>query len=135
VSDEPTSITGRCECGAVTYRVDGPVRDVFDCHCARCRRFTGHHMAGTSAPVERIAIQDDGTLTWYSPHPTVQYGFCGRCGSSLFWRAVERPDRLTITAGTIDQPTGLRTSAAWWMSEHGDYHAPHPGLIEHDRDG
>ena len=92
-------------------------------------------MAGTSASMEQVTIDDDGALTWYSPDPTVEYGFCGRCGSSLFWRAVDQPERLTITAGTIDEPTGLRTTAAWWMCEHGDYHVPAPGLIEYDRDG
>src|SRR5215213_9058230 len=103
------SITGRCECAAVRYRVDGEVRDVINCHCGRCRRFTGHHMAGTSASMEQVTIDDNGALTWYSPDPTVEYGFCGRCGSSLFWRAVDQPERLTITAGTIDEPTGLLT--------------------------
>ena len=47
--------TGRCECGGVRYRIDGDVRDVVNCHCGRCRRFTGHHMAATSAPVDQRA--------------------------------------------------------------------------------
>jgi hypothetical protein len=128
-------MTGRCECAAVRYRVDGELRDVFDCHCARCRRFTGHHMAATAAHVDCVTIDDDGALTWYSPDPTVQYGFCGRCGSSLFWRAHADREKLCITAGSIDQPSGLRTTAAWWMAEHGDYHTPQPGLVEHSHDG
>jgi hypothetical protein len=129
------SITGRCECGAIAYRVEGAVRDVVNCHCGRCRRFTGHHMAATSAPTDQVTVDDDGSLTWFSPDPTVQYGFCGRCGSSLFWRALAEPERMSITAGSVDAPTGLRTVAAWWMAEHGDYHLPHPGLVEHERDG
>jgi hypothetical protein len=92
-------------------------------------------MAATSARTDEVAIADDGSLTWYSPHPTVQYGFCGRCGSSLFWRASAYPESLSITAGSMDQPTGLRTTEAWWMSEHGDYHMPPPGLIHHPLDG
>jgi hypothetical protein len=111
------------------------MRDVVDCHCGRCRRFTGHHMAASSAHPDQVTIDDDGSLVWYSPDPTVEYGFCGRCGSSLFWRAHTQPDRLSITAGSIDPPTGLRTTAAWWMAEHGDYHTPAPGLIEHSHDG
>ena len=31
-------------CGAVRFQVDGPVRDVWNCHCYRCRQFTGHYM-------------------------------------------------------------------------------------------
>ena len=127
--------TGRCECSAVQYSVDGELRDVFDCHCGRCRRFTGHHMAATSARTDDVTITDSGSLVWFSPEPSVQYGFCGRCGSSLFWRTLARPERLSITAGSIDQPTGLRTTTAWWTSEHGDYHTPPHGLVEHSHDG
>ena len=129
------AISGRCECGGVRYRIEGEVRDVFDCHCSRCRRFTGHHMAATSASVADVDIDDDGSLRWHAPDPTVEYGFCGTCGSSLFWRTPARPERMSITAGTIDPPTGLRTSVAWWMAEHGDYHSPEPNLVEHRYDG
>lgn len=129
------TLSGRCECGDVRYRIEGEARDVFDCHCGRCRRFTGHHMAATSASVADVHIDDDGSLRWHSPDPTVQYGFCSTCGSSLFWRTPARPERMSITAGTLDQPTGLRTTAAWWMAEHGDYHTPAPGLVEHPYDG
>jgi hypothetical protein len=132
------TITGRCECSSITFRVDADpadVRDVFDCHCGRCRRFTGHHMAATSVPTELVTIHDEGTLTWFSPHATVQYGFCNHCGSSLFWRAVAHPERVSITAGSIDQPTGMRTTAAWWMAEHGDYHTPQSDVIQYSHDG
>jgi hypothetical protein len=29
---------------------------------------------------------------------------------------------MTICAGVLDPPTGLRTVAAWWISEASDYH-------------
>ena len=40
-----------------------------------------------------------------------------------------------MAAGTLDQPTGLRTTAAWWVSEAGDYHERQGGLTEHLYDG
>jgi hypothetical protein len=42
---------------------------------------------------------------------------------------------LSICAGSLDQPTGLRTTAAWWMGEHADYHTPQPELVEYEYDG
>lgn len=127
-------LSGRCLCGTVTYAVDGEVRDVWNCHCHRCRRFTGHHMAGTRADLSAVTIVGD-TLTWYAPDGSAAYGFCSACGSSMFWRCVERPLYLTICAGTLDQPTGLKTTTAWWTAEHADYHTPTPHLIEHEYDG
>ena len=119
-------MSGRCLCGAVSFVVTGPLRDVLNCHCHRCRRFTGHHMAATNGHVDDVEIADpEALLRWYEV-ARAAYGFCGRCGSSLFWRGAATPDRISISAGTLDPPTGLQTIAAWWTSEASDYHdRPH----------
>lgn len=122
-------------CGAVRFQVDGAVRDVWNCHCYRCRQFTGHYMAATRTRRDAISYSSDHGLRWYSPEPTVEYGFCGECGSSLFWRTSAQPEEVSICAGGLDQPTGLNTTAAWWMSEHGDYHTPPANLAEYEYDG
>jgi len=120
---EESRARGRCLCGAVSFRVLGPLRDVVDCHCRRCRRFTGHFMAATSARADDVEIRDpDGLLTWFFPVEEAGYAFCRRCGSSLLWRAQSSPGWLSICAGTLEPPTGLRTTEAWWTSEASDYH-------------
>ena len=112
--------------------VHGVLRDVVNCHCHRCRRWTGHHLAATAARAEDVVIEDPrGTLTWFAPVPEAEYGFCAECGSSLLWRAPASPARLSICAGVLDPPTGLRTVEAWWTSEASDYHV-RPELPEHD---
>jgi hypothetical protein len=123
--------TGRCLCGAVSFRVDGPLRNVLDCHCHRCRRFTGHYLAATGAAASDVVVRDPEQLvTWFHPVPEAGYAFCARCGSSLFWQGLDHPEQLSICAGALDQPTGLQTRAAWWVSEAGDYYA-RPALPEH----
>jgi hypothetical protein len=121
---------GSCMCGDVAYTVHGAVRDVFNCHCDRCRRFTGHHMAATAASPSQVQIS--GEVTWYSAAEGVEYGFCAHCGSSLFWRTAADPKKLCITAGSLDQPTGLRTTRAWYVAEIGDYYERPLGLEEFD---
>ena len=103
---------------------------MFHCYCGRCRHFTGHHMAATAARPSQVSFLKAGTLTWYSPDPTVEYGFCGRCGSSMFWRAAALPDKLCICAGALDQPTGLSTTKAWFVAEAPDYHPRSPDIAE-----
>ncbi len=67
---------------------------------------------------------------WFAPVAEVEYAFCARCGSSLFWREADGATQLTICAGTLDPPTGLRTTTAWWIDEASDYH-PRPDVPEH----
>jgi hypothetical protein len=123
---------GRCLCGGIRYAVRGELRDVINCHCERCRQFTGHHMATTSAALEDISIEDaDSLLRWFFPVPEAGYAFCSRCGSSLFWQSAADPARRSICAGTLDPPTGLRTTQAWWTSQASDYHS-RPDLPELD---
>lgn len=123
---------GQCLCGGVRYAVRDELRAVINCHCERCRRFTGHHMATTSALREDIKIQDDDELlTWFFPVPEAGYGFCSRCGSSLFWESSADAAHLAICAGTLDLPTGLRTVEAWWVREASDYHV-RPDLPERE---
>lgn len=81
-------------------------------------------MAATQVEVRNIIFDGTETLAWYDSAPGVQYGFCGRCGSSLFWRAADDPGALSITAGSLDHPTGLVTDVALFLAEHGDYHTP-----------
>ena len=38
-------------------------------------------------------------------------GFCGICGSNLFWEAVGKP-YISIMAGSLDKPTGLKLATA-----------------------
>ncbi len=127
---ETTDAQGRCLCGGIRYAVHGELRDVIDCHCERCRQFTGHHMAATSARLEDISIEDaDSLLRWFLPVPEAGYAFCSRCGSSLFWQSASNPERRSICAGTLDTPTGLRTTHALWTSRASDYYA-RPDLPE-----
>jgi hypothetical protein len=80
-------------------------------------------MAATSAQLEDLYIEDaDSLLRWFFPVPEAGYAFCSRCGSSLFWQSTAEPASRSICAGTVNTPTGLRTTQAWWTSQASDYH-------------
>jgi hypothetical protein len=122
--------TGRCLCGAVRYEVRGPLRDILVCHCVECRRWSGHLGAFSAAREADLVVHDAGTLRWIdSPESDrrARRGFCGECGSSLFWRAAEG-DRVHIAAGTFDHPTGLRVAGHVGAGEGSDWDEPLDGL-------
>ncbi len=115
---------GGCACGSIRYRVDGPVRNAINCHCERCRRFTGHFMAASACSPDDLTVEGEEQLRWYRPteEPAVAYAFCAVCGSSLFWRSDSAPDSISICAGTLDPPTGIVTDLALFGAEASDYH-------------
>jgi len=110
--------TGGCLCGAVIYVVNGPLRDVVACHCTQCRKTSGHHVAATSC--HRDDIEVTGKVTWYQSSDTARRGFCGVCGSNLFW---DGPGvNLSIFAGTLDGPTGIKMAGHIFCADKGDYY-------------
>jgi hypothetical protein len=120
----------------VRYEVRGPLRDVLVCHCSECRRWSGHTFAATAARRDDVVLLDDRGLRWIaSPQSEsrARRGFCGECGSSMFWDAPER-DTISLGAGTVDPPTGLRVAAHVYTSQVGDYYElPEDGLSRHER--
>ncbi|MEM7563820.1 MAG: GFA family protein [Pseudomonadota bacterium] len=108
--------TGGCQCGAVKYRVNGPLRDVVNCHCTECQRLNGNFGAHSKARTEHLDITETDGLQWYDIHPSVRRGFCKRCGSSLFWEAMQQP-WTGIIAGSLDNGDALTTIGHIFVEE------------------
>ncbi|MGR3503608.1 GFA family protein [Pseudaestuariivita sp.] len=102
----------------------GPLRPVIACHCVQCRKTSGHYVAATSARRENITVTGD--VTWYASSDSARRGFCGFCGSSLFW---DGPGvNMSIHAGTLDGATGLREAGHIFCADRGDYYDLPAGL-------
>lgn len=117
-------ITGGCLCGDVTYGVAGALRPVVACHCVQCRKTSGHHVAATSAA--RGDVEITGTPVWYASSETARRGFCGTCGSNLFWDGSGA--NLSIFAGTIDGDPGLKLKGHIFCGDKGGYYEIADGL-------
>lgn len=94
------------------------MRPVIACHCVQCRKTSGHFVAATSA--ERGAVEISGEVAWYQSSKTARRGFCPACGSNLFWDGPG--SHLSIMAGTLDAPTGLRLKGHIFCADKGDYY-------------
>jgi hypothetical protein len=123
-------------CGAVAYELHGPLRDVLFCHCIECRRWGGHAAAMTAVPDDQLVLVRDAGLRWIDSPDSAAHarrGFCGVCGSSLFW---DSPQLRTtsIAAGTLDGDTGVVAVGHVWVSQAGDYYElPDDGLPRQPR--
>lgn len=115
-----THKTGSCLCGGVRYSISGPLRSIVACHCIQCRKTSGHYVAATQCAAVHLRIEGD-TLMWFKSSDTAERGFCRRCGSSLFWRRFGN-GFVSIWAGTLDGPTGLRMESQIHAESKGDYY-------------
>ena len=121
-----TQIThrGTCLCGQVAFTTTHPLGPVTACHCGQCRKQTGHFAAATPAPWSSIDLT--GPLRWYASSETGRRGFCGTCGSYLFWK--EGDGTAYVMAGSLDGDTGLTLDAHIFYADRGDYYRATDGL-------
>lgn len=120
------SATGGCICGGVRYEVSdrSKLRPVIACHCEQCRRFSGHVIAASGALHQYFTLKKEDTLRWYSYIPNVRQGFCGECGCSLFFD-YPNEKRVSITAGSLDDSSGIKLEAQIYCGEAGSYYTVH----------
>ncbi|WP_245814239.1 GFA family protein [Cystobacter ferrugineus] len=88
--------------GCVPPRSTCPA-DVETVLLSKCRRWHGHVGAYTAVDRPGFELTEQRGLRWYAASATVRRGFCGECGSSLFWDEEGAP-KMSICAGTLDPP-------------------------------
>lgn len=93
--------TGRCLCGAVTFRGVGSPKGVHCCHCRDCARWNG----GPLMAVEFTGgLEIAGPVRWYASSDWAERGSCDRCGSALFWR-MRDGSTSSAAVGAFDDQT------------------------------
>ncbi|MDR6770660.1 GFA family protein [Azospirillum sp. BE72] len=120
-------LSGGCLCGGVRFLLAERPDGVVNCHCGQCRRFHGHIGAYITVPRDTVIFDAAETLTWYRSSDFAERGFCGRCGSSLFWKG-DGKSEIEIAAGSLDQPTGLKTLRHGYVEGKADYYEITDGL-------
>lgn len=108
---------GACLCGAIAYRAQGPLFATSHCFCTQCQR--QHGIAGSygNVPADSFTIERGADLvTEFAKSSGGCCGFCSVCGSMLYWRGTETPERVAITLGTL-APQWTGTVTHEWFPE------------------
>ena len=133
MQSEAERVSGRCLCGAVAFDVLGPLNDAHACHCGQCRRQSGNFVVATGAKREDVRFSAQSTLKWFRSSEIARRGFCGDCGSVMFWD--DSGPELSINAGCLDAPTGLSVTAHIFVADKGDYYEITDDLEQFDGSG
>ncbi len=102
--------TGKCLCGAVRFELQEPAKETGLCHCKMCRRWGGG-LAAAGLHCGGATISGEENLRWWKSSEWGERGFCGVCGSSLFWRAPgggeNGGDHFVAMAGVLDDDAAV----------------------------
>ena len=100
------ALAGRCECGAVRYRVADAFLYAANCHCSRCRAATGSAFkAFAGIERDKLAITAGGDRLGVFGEEDLNDTRCAECGS-LLYSVVREGGWVHVTMGSlVDDPT------------------------------
>lgn len=98
------SYQARCCCGQLSLVIDAEIKRTSMCHCIECQRRTGSVFGvQTRVPVKSVKIS--GEYNIYSrggdEEGSVDYRFCPKCGSTVFWKIDCYPDDYIVSVGAL----------------------------------
>lgn len=117
------SANGRCLCGNVQFSATLPSKWVAHCHCTMCRRSSGAAFVTWVGLDEAKCRIDDphGRLCWYRSSDQGKRGFCGQCGSTLFFRSARWAGELHVTLANFLDPVDRAPQAHVFWDTHVDW--------------
>jgi hypothetical protein len=101
-------LSGKCECGAVRYRVADEFLYASNCHCSRCRAATGSAFkpfAGIER--EKLEIVEGADQLVLHGDETLNDTRCAACGSLLF-SVVRNGEYVHVALGSLVDTPSLR---------------------------
>ncbi len=104
--------TGGCQCGAVRFRIDGPLANVSVCYCRMCQKSSGQLVGIYGATPLAAFTWTRGAPKVFRTSAAAERGFCGDCGTNLTFRYVDKP-RISITIGSLDDPRRVEVSTQY----------------------
>ena len=107
----PTTYRGGCLCGAIRYEIAAEPMFAGQCQCLDCQHETGGgHTSFMAFPTG--AVDPTGTQQFYEVKADsgnlIRRGFCPTCGSPVVGATSGMPGVVTISAGSLDDPSGFK---------------------------
>jgi hypothetical protein len=124
-------LEGRCECRAVSYRVEDAFEYALNCHCSNCRAATGaafKPLAGIGRDKLEVLAGGDNLLVWGEPDGN--HTRCGVCGS-LLWSVIG-PERVHVALGSLVDEPSIRPTRHIFVGSKAPWYEITDDLPQHD---
>jgi hypothetical protein len=117
--EQVMAITGRCLCGAISWRSSEPPIVTRVCWCRDCQ-YLGAGSGTVNVCFKTAGFTISGTPSVYTSVADsgnrMHRRFCPTCGTPLFSEAEARPHLIFVRAGTFDDPDLASPSMTIWTS-------------------
>jgi hypothetical protein len=112
-------ITGRCECGALSYACSAEPFFTVNCHCRACQKTSGAaFVSAFNVPISAVEVFGEmrrSTRVGDTGKEVVN-GFCAVCGSRVFSFPSSLEGRMGIFAASLDDPGWFRPAVNIYAS-------------------
>jgi hypothetical protein len=109
IMSELIEAKGACLCGAIQVSATAVTANVGACHCSMCRKWGGGPLLAVDAGAE-VVFSGDQQPTTFTSSAWAERGFCGQCGTHLFYRLTEHNKYI--------MPVGLFDGDNPWLMDH-----------------
>lgn len=135
----PSTLTGHCMCGAVTYSVTAEPGIVAVCNCIDCQHQTGSaHSVVFGVPASELSVEGD-SLKMYATKAedsgvATERNFCSGCGSPIVTYSAAYPGMAFIKAGTLDDTSWIEPKVEIWCGSKPAWSPDFPDAHHFERD-
>jgi hypothetical protein len=116
---------GRCLCGAVRFEITPPTLFFTHCHCRWCREAHGAAFVSWVGAAEQRFRHLPGSAEprWYASSLQSRRGFCGHCGTTLFFASTLCPGEIHVTRSAIAGEIDRGPQCHVFFDQRADWHA------------
>ena len=118
MSDKHKSVSGGCQCRAVTYEAEGDPAMVAQCHCLNCQKSSGAgRVPFAGYPEHQVTVRGATKTFSYTADSggTATSHFCPECGSTVFGKTTSFPGVLAIRLGSMDDSSAFEPQMEVYM--------------------
>ena len=127
---------GQCNCGAVSFSINGDLSDVFVCHCSICRRATGSNgIAVVIVANDQFEWTGGQDLirSWQKPDSDWEMWFCSECGSPV--PGTNDASNMFVPAGLVARyGKPMRVAHHIWVDSKADWDVIGDDGLQHQQE-
>jgi hypothetical protein len=127
-----SDMEGGCACGAVRFKIAGPLAGVGVCYCRACQYASGGGPAYVAlAPKSGFAITKGEPKVFSSKSDAgadIGRAFCPDCGTPIYSIPSETTPFFPVKLGALDDSSGLAPMVHVYTEAAQPWHLMHEGL-------